>query len=67
MCCEVTPNPTQNHLQAMPWVGLRSGNCGCGCMGKDQTALHLKRYQDHLKAELKSVERQINALQKPEE
>ena len=66
MCCTVTPKSVHNQLHAGPWVGLNPGNCGCGCIGEDQAELRLKHYQEHLKAELKSVERQINALQKPE-
>lgn len=66
MCCSVSPKSAHNQLHAGPWAGLSPGNCGCGCMGEDQAVLRLKHYQEHLKAELKSVERQINAMQKPE-
>lgn len=66
MCCTVAPKSTHNHLQATPCIGLTPGNCGCGCIGQNQTVLRLERYQEHLKAELKSVERQMSALQKHE-
>jgi hypothetical protein len=51
-------------MHAGPWMGLSPGHCGCGCIGEDHAELRLKHYQEHLKAELKSVERQIAALQK---
>jgi hypothetical protein len=41
-------------------------NCGCGCLGKEQTVLQLENYRDHLKAELTAVEKQLQAIQKSE-
>jgi hypothetical protein len=61
MCCTNSHNSTPNYLQVTPCVT----HCGCGCIGKNQTTLRLKHYQEHLKDELKSVERQISALQEP--
>ncbi len=38
--------------------------CGCGCLGKEQTAVMLDRYREHLKAELKHIETRISQLGK---
>lgn len=62
MCC------TGNQIQQQPpqtnrWIGLGPVSCGCGCIGKDQSILDLKHYQEHLKAELKSVERRIKSME----
>ncbi len=66
MCCTDMGRSVQGPFQATPWVGFNPSDCGCGCIGKEQAVLRLTHYQEHLKAELKSVERQINALQEPE-
>lgn len=66
MCCTEMGKSNQGPFQATQWFGFKpSSDCGCGCMGKDQALLRLTHYQEHLKAELKSVERQIAAVQEP--
>ncbi len=66
MCCTDPHHRAQDAFKATQWAGFgAAASCGCGCIGKDQTVLRLRHYQEHLKAELKSVERQINALQEP--
>lgn len=59
MCCPTTHQPIRQCPMKMPVA-----NCGCGCIGKEQAVWSLENYRDHLKAELASVERQIQAVQK---
>ncbi|MGD8837247.1 MAG: hypothetical protein PVJ84_05765 [Desulfobacteraceae bacterium] len=65
MCCTNPHHRAQDAFKATQWAAFTPAVCGCGCMGKDHSVLRLKHYQEHLKAELKSVERQINALDEP--
>jgi len=44
-------------------MALPGAGCGCGCIGKEQIGWYLEYYREHLKAELASVERQIQAVQ----
>ena len=59
MCC--TDNPTMTGGYAFPL------QCGCGCLGRKQTALSLNRYREHLKAELKHIETRIDELGRDEQ
>ena len=59
MCC-----PTNHQSFRQFPMGVPVVNCGCGCVGKEQTVWSLENYREHLKAELASVERQIQAVQK---
>ena len=58
MCCSTTHPPVRQFSMALPGAG-----CGCGCIGKEQIGWYLEYYREHLKAELASVERQIQAVQ----
>lgn len=57
MCCPTTYHPIDRHCAGMP-----AANCGCGCLGKEGAAWYLENRREHLKAELTSVENQIQAV-----
>jgi hypothetical protein len=59
MCCQTTHQPVRHFSMGMP-----PSHCGCGCIGKEQTVWSLENYREHLKAELTSVEKQIQAAKK---
>lgn len=59
MCCTTTRQPVRQFPMAMPVA-----DCGCGCIGKERIGWYLENYRDHLKVELASVERQIQAVTK---
>lgn len=58
MCC---PNPHQYPGRFA--MGMLTATCGCGCMGREHPSWHLENYKEYLKAELASVEKQIQAIQ----
>ncbi len=62
MCCSTTHTPVRPFPMAMPVA-----NCGCGCIGKEQIGWYLENYREHLKAEMASIERYIQAVQKIKE
>ena len=37
-------------------------NCGCGCIGQNPSKIRLETLRDHLKVELKAVEKRIKEL-----
>ena len=58
MCCSNT------HQSPRQWtMGMPTDKCGCGCIGQEPNAWHLKNYKEYLKAELAAVEKQIHAIQ----
>ena len=59
MCCQTIRQVSHPHCFSLPTAG-----CGCGCMGREQTLAHLENFREHLKVQLASVERQIQAAQK---
>jgi len=54
MCCQ-SPHHPINHVCS----GMSMLNCGCGCLGKENTQRNLENYREYLKQELDSVERMI--------
>jgi hypothetical protein len=44
-------------------MGMPTDKCGCGCIGQEPNAWHLKNYKEYLKSELAAVEKQIHAIQ----
>jgi hypothetical protein len=70
MCCTDRGKSIQGPFPISQWGGINPSDCGCGCIcdgiGKDQALLRLTYYQEHLKAELKCVERQIATMQGPQ-
>jgi hypothetical protein len=57
MCC--TPQKDGNkHL----FGAVLPQNCGCGCTGHDPSKIQLETYRDHLKVELKAVEKRIKEM-----
>jgi len=63
MCCNNLSTPVRGHFPPVSFTGAQHADCGCGCIGKEQSVSYLENYQEHLKAELKSVERQIKLRQ----
>jgi hypothetical protein len=59
MCCS-NPHQSPGHLT----MGMSAGKCGCGCIGREPNAWHLKNYKEYLEAELAAVEKQIHAIRK---
>jgi hypothetical protein len=59
MCCQTTHHAASPHCTCQPMAG-----CGCGCMGRDQSVRNLETYREHLKVQLASVEKQIQAARK---
>jgi hypothetical protein len=57
MCCS-TPHQSPGRFSA----GMFPAICGCGCVGKEQSAWHLEHYKEHLKTELAMVEKRIQAI-----
>ena len=58
MCC-----PTTHTTKSPQFMGMTAQDCGCGCLGNAPTKTELEKYRDHLKVELKSIEKQIQNLQ----
>ncbi len=67
MCCTDQPNTVPRTPFAMAGGYTFPLQCGCGCIGKEQTAMRLNRYREHLKAELKHIETQIGELGKADQ
>jgi len=59
MCCQTTNHVISPHCMCLPMAG-----CGCGCMGRNQAVGNLENYREHLKVQLASVEKQIQATRK---
>lgn len=57
MCC--TPH---RHTNTQPFGAASLQNCGCGCIGQDPSKIQWEIYRDHLKVELKAVEKRIKEL-----
>jgi hypothetical protein len=57
MCC--TPHRQTN---TQPFGVASPQNCGCGCIGQDPSKIQWETYRDHLKVELKAVEKRIKEL-----
>jgi hypothetical protein len=57
MCCtSLNSTNTQRFGAASP------ENCGCGCIGLNPSKIQLEAYRDHLKVEMKAVEKRIKEL-----
>lgn len=57
MCC--TP---QRRIKTHPFGAASPDNCGCGCIGANPSKAQLETYRDHLKVEMKAVEKRIKKL-----
>ena len=58
MCCTTVDHM---HTRCRPAFDVQA--CGCGCIGRMPAKTELERRRDHLKAELKAVEQQLQALE----
>ena len=58
MCC-----PTTNSSNAQRFGTPPAVDCGCGCVGQDPSRIQLETYRDHLKVELKAVEKKIHEME----
>jgi len=57
MCC--TP---VRHTNIQRFGVALPENCGCGCIGQNLSKIQLETYRDHLKVELKMIEKRIKEL-----
>jgi hypothetical protein len=57
MCC----TPLRQSI-AQRFYTASPEDCGCGCIGHNPSKIQLETYRDHLKVELKSVEKRIKEL-----
>jgi hypothetical protein len=57
MCC--TP---LRHTDTQRFGAASPDNCGCGCIGPNTSKIQLETYRDHLKVEMKAVEKRIKEL-----
>ena len=56
MCYPTTCQPISRNCMGMP-----AANCGCGCVGTEQTVLKLENCREHLKEQLVLIEKLIQA------
>ena len=57
MCCSNQHQYPERFNKAM-----HKAACGCGCIGREKPGWHLESYKAYLKAELESVEEQIQDI-----
>lgn len=57
MCC--TPG---RHAPPQRFGTASHENCGCGCIGQNPSKTQWETYRDHLKVELKAIEKRIKEL-----
>jgi hypothetical protein len=57
MCCT-----SLKHTNPQRFGAAAPENCGCGCIGQNPSKIQWETYRDHLKVELKAVEKRIKDM-----